>query len=155
MFEDREVEPMSPVTSSYFLSGVRGQESVSHDLEFPGIRCTAAEDMARQEYALSSDLAYQVQRFGVGAFPGKYGEQDFDLRDLTRAHELVAEAQAAWLGLPKVVRDRYASWANVEAAAKSGELEQLLKAAGVAPAVGAASDASPSDSAAGGSSDPS
>lgn len=94
------------------------------------VRCTAEEDMARQEYRLSSDLAYQVQRFGVGTHGG-YGEQDFDLMDRTRAIELVQASQALWLELPRVVRDRYQSWANVEAAAASGELEQVLKAAGV------------------------
>lgn len=138
------------LTEDFFASGVRGQETVQLNLVFPGIVCTEAEDMARQEYALSSDLAYQVQRFGVGAFPGKFGEQNFDLLDLTTAHELVAESQRRWLTLPKIVRDRYQSWPNVEKAMASGELEQLLKTAGVPPRSDGGSPAvSPSDSAAG------
>jgi len=114
------------------------------------VTCTAAEDMARQEYALSSNLAYQVQKFGVGQF-GRSGEQDFDLMDLTTAMAIVEESHAAWGRLPKVVRDRYQSWQNVEAAAKSGELEQVLKTAGVeAGSSASAPGVSPSDSAADG-----
>lgn len=131
-----------------FPNGVRGQESVWLDLQFPGIECSAAEDMARQEYALSADLSYQIQRFGVGHHV-KYGEQDFEMMDLTRAFEVIEESQRAWLELPKVVRDRYQSWSNVEAAAKSGELEQLLRTAGVpAGSSGGAPAVPPSDSAA-------
>lgn len=134
--------------SDVFASGVRGQESMALDLQFGGVECTAAEDKARQEYALSSDLAYQVQKFGWGhAFPT--GEQDFDLMDLTKAMEVIEESQAAWHRLPKVVRDRYRSWSNVEKAAKSGELEQLLKTSGAsAGGSGEAKEVSPSDSAA-------
>lgn len=113
----------------------------------PVVVCTVEEDRARQEYALSSDLAYQVQRFGVGG-PVRYGDQDMHLFDLTTALRLVEESQEAWLRLPKVVRDRYSSWANVERAAESGELEQVLKAAGVTGEVPVAPAASPSDSAA-------
>jgi len=114
-----------------FASGVRGQESIRHMPEYgPGVACTAAEDMARQEYRLQADLAYQVQRFGAGQ-PFQNGAVDFDMMDLTTAMGVIEEAHLAWARLPKVVRDRYASWANVEAAAKSGELEQLLKTAGV------------------------
>lgn len=114
----------------------------------PVIECTAAEDMARQEYKLQSDLSYQVQRFGAG-LPFKSGEVNFDLMDLTKAFELIAESRDAWLRLPKVVRDRYQSWDNVERAAASGELAQVLKAAGIDD--GSSSSipaASPSDSAA-------
>lgn len=92
--------------------------------------CNAAEDMCRQEYALSTQIGYQISKFGVG-HPLQFGEQDMDLLDRTRAMEILAASAEQWLGLPKVVRDRYQSWANVEAAAKSGELQQLLKAAGV------------------------
>jgi len=118
------------VEVDYFASGVRGQESIRHMPMFsPVVVCNAAEDMARQEYKLSSDLAYQVTRFGAGV-PFASGELDTDM-DLTRAFELVEESQSRWLSLPKLVRDRYSSWANVEAAARSGELLQLLKTAGI------------------------
>lgn len=131
-----------------FETGVRGQESVAMDLQFGGLDCQSAnDDMARQEYALQSDLAYQVQRFGVGHH-GVSGVVDFDAMDLTTALQIVEESSQAWLRLPKVIRDRYQSWANVEKAAQTGELEQVLKAAGVAAAPAAASAASPSDSAA-------
>lgn len=134
---------------AHFASGVRGQETVRLDLQFAGVECPASEDMARQEYALSSDLAYQVARFGVGVHPGRSGEQNFDLMDLTRAFEVVEEAQQAWLRLPKVVRDRYHSWPAVERAQKSGELEQLLRTAGAAAgSSGGAPGVPPSDSAA-------
>lgn len=127
----------------------RGQEAVGVVDVSPLIRCTAEEDMARQEYALQSDLAYQVQRFGVGQF-GRSGVQDFDLMDLTKALAVIEESQQRWLSLPKVVRDRYQSWQNVERAAESGELAQILKAAGIegsgSPSKPAAS---PSGSAAG------
>ncbi|AXH75763.1 MAG: hypothetical protein [Microviridae sp.] len=86
--------------------------------------------MARQEYALQADLSYQVQRFGVGQ-PLQFGAVDFDQMDLTRAMSLIEESQQKWLELPRVIRDRYQSWANVEQAAATGELEQLLKAAGI------------------------
>jgi len=113
-----------------FPNGVRGQESVWLDLQFPGVECTAEEDKCRQEHALSTDIGYQISRFGVG-HPVEYGEQNFDLMDRTLALEVVEAANQAWLTLPRVVRDRYQSWANVEAAAKSGELAQLLKASGI------------------------
>lgn len=95
----------------------------------PVVVCPPEEDMARQEYKLQSDTSYQVQKFGAG-LPFKSGEVDFDLLDLTKAFALIEESRDAWLRLPKVVRDRYRSWDNVEKAAKSGELEQLLKVAG-------------------------
>jgi len=140
---------VKPSVVDWFATGVRGQESVRFNLDFGGVVCTADEDMARQEYALSSDLTYQIQRFGVGVHPGKYGVQDFDLMDLTKAHELVEESQRRWLQLPRLVRDRYQSWANVEKAAASGELSQLLKTAGAEAGGSASAPAvSPSDSAA-------
>lgn len=113
-----------------FASGVRGQESIRVMPEYgPVVVCSAAEDMARQEYKLSADLKYQVARFGAGV-PFQSGEVDTDL-DLTRAFQLIEETQQRWLSLPKLVRDRYTSWANVESAARSGELLQLLKTAGI------------------------
>lgn len=118
------------VIGKLFASGVRGQETLSLDVQFPGIVCTAAEDMARQEYALSSDIKYQISRFGVG-HPVTFGEVDYDNMDLTRAMAIVESAQQAWLQLPKVIRDRYQTWGNVEKAAASGELQQVLKAAGI------------------------
>lgn len=129
-----------------FESGVRGQESVRLDLQFGGVECTAAEDMARQEYALSADIKYQVQRFGVG-HPLQSGSVDFDNMDLTKAYAIVEQAQLAWLELPAVIRTRYKSWASVEAAAQSGELAQLLKTAGVEEVPSSIRAGSPSDSA--------
>lgn len=131
-------------------SRVRGQEDVGY-VDVPVVlACSEAEDMARQEYKLQADLKYQVTRFGAG-LPFKTGEVNFDNLDLTRAFELIFESQQAWLRLPKVVRDRYQSWDNVERAAASGELLSVLKAAGIAaeavPAAVAA--AVPSESAAG------
>lgn len=129
---------------------LRGQHDVGL-VDVPvGLECPPEEDMARQEYKLSSDTAYQVQRFGAG-LPFKTGELNFDLLDLTKAFELMAESREAWLRLPKIVRDRYRSWDNVERAAATGELLQVLKAAGIdAGAVPASKpDASPSESAAG------
>lgn len=121
----------------------------------PVVACTAEEDMARQEYRLQSDLQYQVTRFGAG-LPFRNGEVDFDLMDLTKAKEIYADSQERWLSLPAVVRDRYGSWSAVFAAADSGELQQVLKAAGVEGSVlPSAPAASPSDSAAGGASPPS
>lgn len=117
------------VAVDHFASGVRGQETLRLDLQFSGIVCTEAEDMARQEYKLQSDLSYQVQRFGAG-LPFQSGELNTDL-DLTKAFELIEESQQRWLSVPKSVRDRYQSWANVEAAAQSGELAQFLKTLGV------------------------
>lgn len=137
-----------------FANGVRGQESVWLDLQFEGIRCTAEEDMARQEHALSTEIGYQISKFGVG-HPVNYGEQNFDLMDRTLAIEVIEASNQAWLRLPRVVRDRYQSWANVEAAAQSGELEQLLRSAGVpAGSSGGASADPPSDSAADGTPKP-
>lgn len=114
----------------------------------PVIACTADEDMARQEYGLKSEIKYQIQAFGVGHRVSG-GEVDFDHLDLTTALALVEESSQRWLTLPKVIRDRYQSWSAVEAAAQSGELEQLLKAAGAAEVPSAVSGAAPSDSAAG------
>lgn len=118
----------------------------------PVVACTAAEDMARQEYKMSSDLQYQVTRFGAG-LPFKSGEVNFDQMDLTAAFSLLEESRDAWLRLPKVVRDRYQSWDNVERAAASGELQQLLQTAGIdmtGSSVVAKPDVSPSESAADG-----
>lgn len=151
---DRAMDPLAVrpeplvVTQDYFASGVRGQETVRLNLEFGGVRCTAEEDMARQEYALSTEIGYQISRFGVG-HPVTFGEQDFDRMDLTTSMEIIEESSQRWLSLPKVVRDRYQSWTAVERAAKSGELEQLLRTAG-APAgrSGGAQAVPPSDSAA-------
>lgn len=133
----------------YFASGVRGQETVRLDLQFPGIVCTKEEDMARQEYALSTEIGYQISRFGVG-HPAVFGEQDFDRMDLTTSMAIIEESSQRWLALPKLIRDRYHSWGAVERAAKSGELDQLLRTAG-APAGGSggAPAVPPSDSAAG------
>jgi len=128
---------------------IRGHVDVLEGGLSPVIVCTEGEDMARQEYALQSDLAYQVQRFGVGHHT-KSGAVDFDSMDLTTALGLVEASSQQWLQLPKVVRDRYQSWANVEKAAATGELQQLLKAAGAPAAVAGDSAASPSDSAADG-----
>jgi len=108
-----------------------GQDVVWQDRPGPVISCTEAEDRCRQEYALQADLAYQVQRFGVGHH-GDAGTVDFDAMDLTHALDLVARSNQAWLELPKVVRDRYMTWQNVEKAAQTGELQQLLGAAGAA-----------------------
>lgn len=125
-----------------------GQEVVFLDRPSPVVACTAEEDKARQEYALQADIKYQIQRFGVG-HPLQGGQLDFDHLDLTKAFELVEEASQAWLRLPSVVRDRYQSWSAVERAAQSGELEQVLKAAGVPEVPSGAPGASASDSAAG------
>lgn len=114
----------SSVERSWPIPPVKADGRVS-----PVVACTAAEDMARQEYKMQSDLKYQVSRFGAG-LPFSSGELDTDL-DLDKAFALVEESQERWLTLPRVVRDRYMSWANVEAAAKSGELAQLLKTAGI------------------------
>ncbi|AXH77352.1 MAG: hypothetical protein [Microviridae sp.] len=124
-----------------------GQEVVWEDRPSPVIACTPEEDMARQEYAVSSEIGYQISRFGVG-HPVAHGVVDFDNMDLTRAFELVQESNQAWLRLPKLVRDRYHSWAAIEAADASGELAQLLKAAGVDGVPPSAPAASASDSAA-------
>lgn len=136
------------VADDYFVSGVRGQETVRLNLAFPGVVCSAEEDKARQEYALSTEIGYQISKFGVG-HPLNFGEQDFDQMDLTTSMGIIEESSQRWLALPKLIRDRYHSWAAVEAAAKSGELEQLLRTAGVpaggsggAPAV-PASDSAP------------
>lgn len=135
------------IPPQYQFAGQLGADS-------PVVACTPDEDKARQEYGLESDITYQISKFGVG-HPVAHGELDFDSMDLTRAFELIEESQSRWLSLPKVVRDRYKSWANVEKAAASGELEQLLKAAGVdAGSSASAPAASPSDSAAGGGSVP-
>lgn len=112
----------------------------------PVITCTAEEDMCRQEYGLSADIKYQIQTFGVG-HRGENGTVDYDQMDLTSALALVEESSRAWLQLPAVVRERYGSWAHVETAAQNGELEQLLKAAGVNGASPLTSAASASDSA--------
>jgi len=140
---EEELHPVPPRTLPAFFE----QDIVFADRPSPVVACTAEEDMARQEYALSADLSYQIQRFGVGAH-GIYGELDYDHLDLTRAHELVREAQEAWLRLPKVIRDRYRSWANVEEAARSGELDQVLKTAGATGMFTVAPAVSPSESAA-------
>lgn len=136
------------VAEDFFMSGVRGQETVRLDLQFPGVACTATEDMARQEYALSADIKYQIQRFGVG-HPGQFGNQDFDAMDLTSAMALVEESSQRWLALPAAIRSRYGSWAAIEAAAKTGELGQFLQASGVPAASGGAPEAAASDSAPG------
>lgn len=116
--------------------------------DVPVVSCTADEDRARQEYRLQSDLAYQVQRFGVGMHPA-YGVQDFDAMDLTRAFEIVDASRVAWMELPAVIRERYGSWGAVEKAAQTGELEQVLKAAGLDGGSSPSEPvASPSDSAA-------
>lgn len=112
----------------------------------PVVACTDAEDMCRQEYGLTADIKYQIQQFGVG-HPSKGGVVDFDNMDLTRALELIEESSQQWLRLPRALRDRYQSWAAVEAAAASGELEQVLKAAGAGEVPSPVPAASASDSA--------
>lgn len=125
-----------------------GQEVVWQDRVSEGLQCDPSQDMCRQEYALQTDLAYQIQRFGAGQ-PFQNGVVDFDGMDLTTAYGLIERAQLAWAELPRVVRDRYGSWQNVERAAQSGELQQLLKAAGVeGSGLPSAAGAVPSDSAA-------
>jgi len=143
MTERRKLDQLQP---GPLVWPVRGQHDVGL-VDVPDVvECTAAEDMCRQEYALQSDLAYQIQRFGVGVH-GKSGIVDFDSMDLTAAMSLLEASQKAWLALPKVVRDRYMSWQNVQAAAESGELQQVLKAAGAGELVSSVPAASASDSA--------
>lgn len=148
--------PFSDPASFPEIRRLRGQEDVGVVDVSVVVACPESEDMARQEYRLSSDLAYQVQKFGAG-LPFKSGEVNFDNLDLTVAFDLIAQSREAWLRLPRVVRDRYQSWNNVERAAASGELEQLLKTAGIDTGAvpGAKPAVSPSDSAAGGASAPS
>jgi len=124
---DVEVGPWPPMGPLY---GDVGPVRLGPEGEDVILACTPEEDMARQEYALSSEIKYQISRFGVG-HPLSFGEQDFDMMDRTRAMELLEAASQAWLSVPKAVRDRYASWANVEAAAQSGELAAFLKASGI------------------------
>lgn len=144
----KKVESVPPAV---LMSLVDSREAFAASSPSPVIECTEAEDMARQEYKLQSDLAYQVQRFGAG-LPFKSGEVNFDNLDLTKAFELIAESREAWLRLPKVVRDRYQSWENVERAAQTGELQQVLQTAGIDTGVVpvAKPAVSPSDSAADG-----
>lgn len=144
-----EVAPFAiPEVFEEFRSGVRGQETVRLDMKFPGVVCTPEEDKARQEYALQSEIGYQISKFGVG-HPIQYGNVDYDSMDLTKAYALIQESQQAWLRLPRAIRDRYQSWANVEAAAKTGELDQFIKAHVGSAAVAEPAGASPSESAAG------
>lgn len=126
----------------------RTQDHVARGpVDNPVVACTPEEDRARQEYGVSSQIQYQIQRFGIN-HPLVSGEADFELMDLTVAMQKIEAANAAWLELPKVVRDRYHSWAAVEHAAKSGELDDLLKGAGVpAGSSGGAPAPSASDSA--------
>lgn len=112
----------------------------------PVIVCTSDEDRTRQEYKLQADISYQVARFGVGMHPA-YGDQDFSMLDLDAALALVADSREAWARLPQAIRARYGSWAAVEHAAQTGELAQVMKAAGLTPAVGVGPDASASGSA--------
>lgn len=104
---------------------------------YRGTVCPPEEDMARQEYALSSQIQYQIQQFGVGR-PAESGEVDWDLRDLTTAMSIVREANDQWLTIPADVRARYSSWSNLEHARASGELDAFLKTRGAAPVAGAA-----------------
>jgi len=124
---DVEVGPWPPMGPLYGDVGPVRLGPEGGDLV---VACTAEEDMARQEYALSSEIKYQISRFGVG-HPVTFGEQDFGMMDRTIAMEILESASQAWLNVPKAVRDRYSSWANVEAAAQSGELAQFLKASGI------------------------
>lgn len=124
---DLETGPWPPMGPLYgdvgpVPLGPRGDDVV--------VACTAEEDMCRQEYALQSEIKYQISRFGVG-HPVTFGEQDFGMFDRTLAMQVLEDAHQAWLTVPKPVRDRYQSWANVEAAAQSGELAQFLKASGI------------------------
>lgn len=125
---------MKIVEVDHWATGVRGQETVRLIPHFGDrVECTASEDMARQEYKLESDIAYQMARFGQG-MPHQHGEFDFDRADLQQALAAVEEATQAFQRLPKVVRDRYRSWL---AAGLNADLSALSPAA--SPPAGEAS----------------
>jgi len=104
---------------------LRDQMVVWDDVPGPGLVCPASEDRARQEFKEEADLEFQIRRFGAG-LPFEANSVDYTM-DLTKAYDLVERAQAAWSELPRPVREQYANWREVEAAAVSGQLESFLK----------------------------
>lgn len=89
------------------------------------IFCTAAEDMARQEFADEADINKILGRFGIDAFVKKpeFGEQDFDL-DLYGALDAMAKARTAFGHLPTALKHKYRNWKNFLNAAEQGGLTE-------------------------------
>lgn len=96
------------------------------------LSCPMEEEEVRKEFARESSVMYQLEMFGAGqAFPrlGASGVIDFDL-DRLRAMELLQEADYLFGQLPKVVREKYSNWGQVEIANATGELVELLQPPG-------------------------
>lgn len=114
-----------------------------------GVRCTADEDRARQEYAKDADINILLKRFGVNlpVRNPEYGEVDFDL-DLQGAYRAVADAREGFSKLPAHLREKYGSWEALFSAIGNGEVITLTPSEDSAavppnPAAASASDSAP------------
>lgn len=110
------------------------------------IVCSVQEDRARQEFKAETDTESIIRRLGAG-IPFQNGFVDYDV-DLTRAFAMLEEARTAWERLPGTVREKFKNWSEVEAAASSGQLGDMLKPPAAAEVSSAAGGGSASVSAA-------
>lgn len=84
------------------------------------------EDMARQEFKDESDINVLIRKFGVSSFAPRpelslRPDTDYDL-DLQSALHAVADAKAAWFGMPADVRKAYPTWQSLLVGLDSGEI---------------------------------
>lgn len=80
-------------------------------------------DRARQEFAQESDINYMLSRFGITPPRGApvYGEWD-DSIDLQIALESTRETEAAFKALPRELRHKFGSMAEILKAVDNGSL---------------------------------
>lgn len=101
-----------------------------------GLNCEATGDegrsMTRQEFKHELDINTILWRFKVSGVlppprPPMYGDHDFDL-DLHTGFIALADAQRAFLRLPKELRDKYQTPAGMLDAVHSGDFKKDMEA---------------------------
>lgn len=114
---------MHPATKSIATAVADFRERVAVDF-------TDSEDMTRQEYKEEADINTILHRFAVtGVAPPTrtpvYGDRDFDI-DLHAGYIAMADAQRAFLKLPKLLREHYGTYLKMLDAVHDGSFKQLL-----------------------------
>lgn len=98
------------------------------------LKAAPEEEAVRKEFGKDADVKYQLERFGVDLtrrpIPGAVVDYDMDRLS---ALQLLGEAEALFESLPPVVREKYKTWPEIEAAALNGELTKLFEEKKEAP----------------------
>lgn len=91
-----------------------------------GLDCTASRDTVRPEFGYEADINNIMKHFGVGRFTTaqpNFTSTDWGV-DLQQAMHTIVHAHEAHAKLPKELRDKYPTYADLVKAAETGELEK-------------------------------